>query len=263
MVIMPEDKFEKAVEKRLDKIENIVDKTAKQSNTQKKELALEKKAETYAESKISTLEAKVDKLQEGKLDSKWVHDLNRNVKEILTGEQKKALFEDAKISLWIDSYDELFSDFDPRTYSKREISADFLSEAKRFARDQIDGVDLVILVPSKVRDKNIEGIIKKRLKQSFLKQYTLLVEKKKKILLQGVTFILLGVFFMVLTTFILFTYSVKDFLIYFLGVIGEPAGWFLFWEGLNLIIFDSKERNSDLEFNKKMSKINILFNDYN
>jgi translation elongation factor EF-Ts len=260
---MPEDKFEKNIEKRLDKIENIVDKTAKQSNIQKKEIALEKKTQTHVESKINTLEAKVDKMQVDKLDSKWVHGLNKNVKEILTEEQKNALLEDAKISLWIDSYNELFSDFDPRSYSKREISADFLAEAKRFARDQFDGADLVILVPSKLRDKNIEGIIKKRLKQSFLKQHEFLVNKKKKIILQGITFLLLGVFFMVFTTFILFSYDVKDFLIYFLGVIGEPAGWFLFWEGLNLIIFDSKERNSDLEFNKKMSKINIIFNDYN
>ncbi|MFA5763906.1 MAG: hypothetical protein WC915_03760 [archaeon] len=260
---MTEDKFEKAVEKRLDKIESNISHNLENINTQKKEVAIEKKIDTHVESKIDKLEAKFSKLQDDKLDSKWVHDLNKNVKEILTDEQKKALLEDAKISLWIDSYDELFSDFDPRSYSKREISADFLSEVKRFARDQIDGVDLVILVPPKVRDKNMEGIIKKRLKQSFLKQYTLLVEKKKKILLQGVAFILFGIFFMIFTTFILFTYDVKDFFIYFFGVIGEPAGWFLFWEGLNLIIFDSKERNSDLKFNKKMSKINIIFNDYN
>ena len=38
---------------------------------------------------------------------------------------------DYSISLWIDSYDDIFSDFDPRPFSARNISDDFLYEVKK------------------------------------------------------------------------------------------------------------------------------------
>ena len=31
------------------------------------------------------------------------------------------------VSIWIDSYDDVFSDFDPRSYDERNISDDFLN----------------------------------------------------------------------------------------------------------------------------------------
>ena len=223
------------------------------------EIKIEKKMdkiETKIEKKIGDVEKKVK-------TKKWMSRINNETKKVLTDEEKSSLLEDAKISLWIDSYNDIFSDFDPRGYSKREISADFLSEAKRFARERLGGkVELVILTPKNIVDKSVETVIRKRLVQHFSQQYGFLLEKKNKIIKQGVAFILLGIFFMIGTTFVLFNYSVKDFFIYFLAVIGEPAGWFLFWEGLNLIIFDSKGRKPDLEFNKKMSKINITFKSY-
>ena len=36
----------------------------------------------------------------------------------------------ADISLWLDDYDDLFSDFDSRNYLKRRVSEDFLEELK-------------------------------------------------------------------------------------------------------------------------------------
>ena len=36
-----------------------------------------------------------------------------------------------EISFWLDSYDDLFSDFDPRPYAQKGFSEDFLDEAKR------------------------------------------------------------------------------------------------------------------------------------
>jgi len=234
-----------------------------------KEIKVEKKTETKVESpKEERVEKKTEVKVENKVNQKskkksWISRLNKKSKSTLTDEEKNALLEDAKISLWIDSYEEIFSDFDPRGYSKREISADFLSEAKRFSRERLDGkVELVILIPASIVNKSVESVIRKRLMQSFLQQYNILLEKKNKIIKQGVVFVLLGIFFMVSTTFILFNHDVKDFFIYFLGVIGEPAGWFLFWEGLNLIIFDSKGKKPDLDFNKKMLKINIVFKSY-
>jgi len=67
---------------------------------------------------------------------------------------------------------------------------------------------------------------------------------------------------MFLATFILFRYEDKSLLINFLVILLEPGGWFLFWEGLGLIVFKTKERFPDLEFYEKMSKVEILFLSY-
>lgn len=183
--------------------------------------------------------------------------------QALIANEKKQLLENAKISLWLDSYNEIFSDFDPRPYSKKELSIDFIAEAKRFVRENLKGnFDLVILMPKDIRDNKNEVIIKKRLKEHFQKQYKYLEEKRKEVLMKGIGFILLGMLFMVITTFILFSVVNPNFLIIFLGVLGEPAGWFLFWEGLNLTIFDSNEKKADLDFNSKLSKVNIIFDSY-
>ncbi len=199
-------------------------------------------------------EEKIIRLGESKVEIKPTG------KELIAEQKKIEILENSKISLWIDSFNEIFSDFDPRPYSKRELSTDFLMEAKRFARENLKGnFDLVILMPTNLRDLKNETIIKKRIKEHFQTQLKYLKKKRKEILTRGLGFISLGVIFMIITTFILFAIANPNFLIIFLGVIGEPAGWFLFWEGLNLTIFDSNERKSDLDFNLKMSKVNIVF----
>lgn len=45
--------------------------------------------------------------------------------------EQKNTKENYSISLWIDSYDDIFSDFDPRHFSLRNISDDFLYEVKK------------------------------------------------------------------------------------------------------------------------------------
>lgn len=167
------------------------------------------------------------------------------------------------ISLWIDGYEDIFSDFDPRPYSQRIISDDFLFEAKRAVRETSTGkIELKLLIPENKRNKNQESIIKKRLKDSFHKQYHNLQKEKKNIIKKGIAFAITGIILMFLATFILVKYPEEHFFLSFLIVLLEPAGWFTFWEGLNLVIFDSKEKKQELEFNKKMSKCIILFLPY-
>ena len=43
----------------------------------------------------------------------------------------------AKIFLWLDDFDDIFSDFDPRPYSARELSDDFLDEVRKIAAEMM------------------------------------------------------------------------------------------------------------------------------
>jgi len=176
-------------------------------------------------------------------------------------EDKQANSETNLILLDINHYDDIFSSFDSRGYSQKTLSDDFLAEIKRASADKPkDGIDLKFFMPKERRDKNQEAIIKKRLKAHFKRHQELLNHEKNKLLAQGMLFFGLGIIFMIVGALILFKQqAVKNFFNEFLIVFLEPGGWFLFWEGLNLIIFETKKKRPDLEFYSKMAKCEINF----
>jgi hypothetical protein len=72
------------------------------------------------------------------------------------------------VSLWLDTYEDIFSDFDPHPYGRRALSEDFLAEARRAVRDRRDEVpELRLLVPTRIRSLEDETIIRKRLRDHF------------------------------------------------------------------------------------------------
>ena len=62
------------------------------------------------------------------------------------------------VSLWLDTYEDIFSDFDPHPYGQRALSEDFLAEARRAVRDRRDEVpELRFLVPTQIRADRRHG----------------------------------------------------------------------------------------------------------
>lgn len=200
-------------------------------------------------------------------DGKEIKD-NKEVKEVkeeitLTEADKQQLLQLSEISLWIDSYDDLFSDFDPRPYSQRAISEDLLIEAQRASRDLASGKgQLKFLVPTAQRSNYQENVIKKRLKDYFKKHLDNTHKEIKKVVKQGVSFAAVGAVLMLIATFILFKYAERSLVTTFLVIFLEPAGWYFFWEGLNLIIFETKKLKPNHEFYEKMSKCEVTFTSY-
>ncbi len=182
----------------------------------------------------------------------------------MEGEEIEAqLGKTSDIELWIGDYDYIFSDFDSRPYSERLLSEDLLTEMNRVSKDKkSEEIEIQFIMPNDKRDQKKEAVIKKRLKDQFKINLKNIEETKKKILRQGSTFVFFGIIFMVIATFFL-TNNGNNYFLTFLSVISEPAGWFLFWEGLNLLIFDVKKKLPDLEFYDKISKAKINFVDEN
>lgn len=177
--------------------------------------------------------------------------------------EKEKLLEQSEISLLLENYDDIFSDFDSRAYSQKAISQDFLEEAERASRDKEYGkVELRFLVPSKIRNTHNELIIKKRLKNHFKRHSELAKKEFKGVIMQGIFFVILGIIIMFIAAFILFSYSKTSLFSSFLIIFLEPAGWFFFWEGLDLIIFETKKKKPEFEFYRKMSKCKISFSSY-
>jgi len=187
----------------------------------------------------------------------------RNKPALVTEEEKQKLMHLSETSLILDSYDDIFSDFDPRPFSQRALSGDFLDELRKASRDKDSKIQLRFMVPVTEVNKRQEAVIKGRLKEHFHKHYNLI---KKEIMdmtiKRGFSFVVMGLIFMFLATLIMFKYDESSFVLSFLIVLLEPAGWFCFWEGLWLIIFESKERKPELEFYEKMAKSEISFLTY-
>lgn len=175
----------------------------------------------------------------------------------------KNLTESPEISLQLDRYADIFSDFDPRPYEKKALSDDFLAEAKRASMDKdIGKIELRLLIPKEKRKIQKEIIIKKRIKEHFKRHFNLLKNERYNTIKRGLGFIAVGVILMFTATYILFSYEEKSLLMNFLIILLEPGGWFMFWEGLGLIVFESKSRTSEYKFYEKMSKCDISFFGY-
>lgn len=174
--------------------------------------------------------------------------------------EKQDLLRQSEISLILDTYDDIFSDFDPRPYNQRAISHDLLEEANRAVRNTPKGdIQLKFMVPSRIRILQYENLIKKRLKDHFAHHYQIEQENLKKIKWQGAKWFAVGIAFMMFATFI---HELTGFWFNLLTIISEPAGWFSFWEGLGKIFIVAEEKSPSLKFYERMSRAEILFMSY-
>jgi hypothetical protein len=163
-----------------------------------------------------------------------------------------------RLPLQINSYNDIFSDFDPRRFDHRALSIDFLDEAKRATREIKENIELKFYIPRDRRNLNQEVMNKRRLCEHFKNHHEIISKEKKSIIKRGLSFVFGGIILMFLATYVLFEYretAIGTFFVIFL----EPASWFLFWEGLNMAIFEPRRLKDELDFYKKMSHCRIEF----
>jgi hypothetical protein len=171
--------------------------------------------------------------------------------------------EDKKVvSLWMDTYDNIFSDFDPRPYSQRALSDDFLIEAKKVVHEYKPGeFDLTFLVPTGKRDKATEELIKERLHSYFKKQEHQLNKEYKEKIQKGIRFTVIGALCLITGAWALYLEE-RGFLLSLARVILEPSGWFLAWYGMDHIMYHSNTDKYEREFSDKMSRAEIVFESF-
>lgn len=181
--------------------------------------------------------------------------------------ERERLLEAAKINLVIENYSDIFSDFDPRPFSQRSLSEDFLAEAKRATKSNKAGqIEFGLLIAEHKRNLREEYEIKKRLHDHFRKHFEMLNREMKKVVKRGILMILFGVVMMIAATSVLYlnipSLAANQFLSHLLVVVLEPAGWFTFWTGLDEFYKLKKDKLPDYDFYEKMSKVDIKFWSY-
>jgi len=61
------------------------------------------------------------------------------------------------LRLWLDSYNDLYSDFDSRHFGRRRISEDFMHELRQaMTSEYATSKDLILLLPQKERQPETE-----------------------------------------------------------------------------------------------------------
>jgi hypothetical protein len=166
-----------------------------------------------------------------------------------------------EISIIIDVWDDVFSDFDPRPLDERALSEDFISELKKRYRETPRG-DLLIsfYAPRTLKHEDSERMVTQRLKQYFgdraLQKKQELFRTRKK----GGGFVLGGIFFLTSITLLAYFNIFPVLMIKILEIVLVPLGWFGIWEGFSKIVNASPGSSQEGILFRKLSKAEYRFN---
>jgi len=165
----------------------------------------------------------------------------------------------AELNLWLDSYDDIYSDFDSRHYLKRRISEDFLHELRTEMKfKQIPAGDLVLMVPQEQRNETTEKIITGSLAGFFNSRLRFFRKKCRMKLNSGLLLFLAGAVMMLLGTWVSYR-SAGSWSVVFLKIILEPAGWFLIWAAFDFLFYDFAELKKEKNFFRELSHLQVHF----
>ncbi len=174
----------------------------------------------------------------------------------------KSIIDRAEISLVLDTYDDIFSDFDPRPYNERTLSEDFLYEAKRAARDKDSGIELRLLIPKELRSTASEERIKARLKNHFRKHYKKSREEHVVRNRHAIELIAVGAVIGLADALLLSINGLGAIFKDSIEIILTPASWYTIWTGFDRLMIRPKDDAADEEFYRKMVDAQVTFTPY-
>jgi hypothetical protein len=159
----------------------------------------------------------------------------------------------------LDTYDDIFSDFDPSGYEHRILSDDFIKEMqKRYVETRKGDFEIHFSIPAIMRSQRIEALVKKRLKDYFQDQIRILdveVEKRRN---GGIVYFVLG-FVLLLAIFYGESMYPTSNSAKVLATLITPLGWFGMWEGLDMYVRAPSKHEETIRFYSKFSKANYVF----
>lgn len=164
-----------------------------------------------------------------------------------------------EICIWIDKYDDVFSEFDSRPFSDRALSDDFLREVRKMTSENASReIRLKFHVMEDKRSVESETIIITNLNKHFRHIADELKKvqnetRRKGYMFMGFGFVLISVIFL-LTTIAETTSYLKGLILML-----EPIGWFTTWTGLDYVFQISRKEKSAIDFNTKMAQATIGF----
>jgi hypothetical protein len=142
------------------------------------------------------------------------------------------------------------------------VSEDFLNQLRRASSEFNQKIQVLrLLVPDGMQEEEQERTIKKRLHNYFGSRALQKAEELKSIRSRALYFLIAGIVVMLVSSYIAFL-KLTGFHINVMLVLFEPAGWFLFWTGLESLVSASQTKKAERSFYDKMSLLHIEFSPY-
>lgn len=174
-------------------------------------------------------------------------------------EKKPATFLNL-VNIALDTYDDIFSDFDPSPYSTRILSDDFLKEVqKKYSERQKGEFEVRFTIPNAQRNPKTEALIKKRIKDYFaqlLKNTEYELQKKRK---KGLVYIAVGFTLLATQMYLSTFYDGTNYFIRLVEILLVPAGWYGMFEGIGNFFETPPSLENQYKFYKKLKNANYIF----
>jgi len=174
--------------------------------------------------------------------------------------QAERLKDLSEIGIVIDTWDDIFSDFDPSPLTERTLSVDFIEEVKKRYRERTTGnVYLTVYAPKELSSVTTEKIVLERIKSYFDFKVKDVTTDRKREIRRGVIFCLWGfcilVLFGAVENFRLFGPVLTDLFKWPIDV----SGWFLMFEGFTFFAIPAKEFDKEFDLYSKLRDAEYRF----
>jgi hypothetical protein len=144
-----------------------------------------------------------------------------------------------EIAIALDTYDDLFSDFDIRGYGERALSKDFLDELRvRLRRMRPEGdLAIVFLIPATQRNKADEELIIKRLGSFYADRCESCRREGVKALQRSLVFVATGIILSIAASFAVGYLHLNPLFSDFVLI----PSWFFVWSGIENFLKSREE----------------------
>jgi len=160
------------------------------------------------------------------------------------------------VHIALDSYDDIFSDFDPSPYETRILSDDFLNELKKHYIETPRGTfSIVFTLPHALRSDKKEVLIKKRIKDYFKSRLKEVDRTVKERLRRGGARVAVGLTLSLLVLVV----PIMDHVL--VAALLSPLLWYLMWSGFETVFEVSHKLRKRKSFLEKFLKSEYHFRD--
>jgi hypothetical protein len=134
------------------------------------------------------------------------------------------------VDIALDSYDDIFSDFDPSPYTTRTLSVDFLNELyRRYSQSPKGNFVVNLTVPSALRSEKTEHLIRKRIKDHFREREKTMDARMRDKVRSGLARVSIGVIISAVVLLVP-TLDIQPVLVLLSVLI-----WYFLWSGFDLL----------------------------
>ncbi len=154
----------------------------------------------------------------------------------------------------LDTYDDIFSDFDSSPYATRVLSDDFLQELrKRYAETQTGDLVVNFTLPSSLRSEKTESLVRKRLKDYFKAQRMETAKAIRNIRRKGFVRVFFGALALLPMVFS------PEQIVMPLSTLLSVLSWYFLWSGFDNLLEVPTRLSSEKQFFEKFVKAKYNF----